>query len=137
MINGDAFGGSDEVISVGTTAMGTNGTWYWRKWRSGRAECYGKRNYGNMAINTAWGSLSTSEDFSQSLPSGLFVSAPEVVQINIVSTDKAAWILQGYTAGSTAVVPSATTTGTFSVVRPAAVTLSQVYLGFNIIGRWK
>lgn len=123
---------TDFVVETGTEAMGSNGTWYWRKWASGKAECYGIRNYGNMGISTAWGNLYTSADFQQSLPTGLFVSVP-VSNINIVKTDSGGcWIsTQGASGGS------ATQTGKFIVCRPTSFTAQQVYIGFNCIGRWK
>ena len=122
---------NDFVHTSGTASMGSNGTWYWRKWNSGMAECWGVRNYGNMAVSTAWGSLYESSVFNQALPSGLFNAAPSVVNINIVSSQGAAWIVQGYGSNS------ATQTGNFSVVRPVSGNLSQVYIGFHAIGRWK
>ena len=123
---------ADYVVAIGTTSMGSNGTWYWRKWNSGRADCYGARNYGNMAVTTAWGSLYRSESFAQSLPTGLFTATPEVIDIAMRTANYGGWIAQ-----HEATTPSSTTTGGFIVVRPASATLSQVYIGFNVIGRWK
>lgn len=122
----------DKVIEVGSTAMGSNGTWYWRKWESGRAECYGCRNYGNMGVSTAWGVLYRSEVFSQALPSGLFASTPDVIDITFRSSNFGAWIAKHETSA-----PSATSSGSFIVIRPASATLSQAYISFNVIGRWK
>lgn len=123
---------NDFVIETGTESMGSNGTWYWSKWASGRAECYGIRNYGNMALSTAWGTLFTSADFQQNLPSNLFISAP-VANINIVKTDSGGcWVsTQGQSSAS------ATQTGKFIVCRPTSFTAQQVYIGFHCIGRWK
>lgn len=123
---------ADFVIETGTEAMGTNGTWYWRKWASGRAECYGVRNYGNMAVTTAWGSIYYSEAFTQSLPSGLFVDAPEVCDISFrgSSSNWAAFIIPS-------VSPTKTTSTTFYVARPATGTITQARISFNVIGRWK
>ena len=123
---------NDFVIETGTEAMGSNGTWYWRKWKSGRAECYGRRNYGDMAITTTWGGLYRSETFTQSLPSGLFEYTPEVIDITFSTADRGGWIV-----GHEESAPDSSTTGSFIVVRPASATLSQVYIGFNVIGRWK
>lgn len=122
----------DFVIEEGTEAMGTNGTWYWRKWKSGRAECYGVRNYGNMAVSTAWGGLYRSESFSQSLPYGLFIATPEVVDITYRVANYGGWI-----ARHEATEASSDNTGGFIVVRPASATLNQAHIGFNVIGRWK
>lgn len=122
---------ADYIVSAGTASMGTNGTWYWRKWNSGRADCYGVRNYGNMAVTTAWGGLYRSESFSQSLPSGLFIDTPEVIDINYRVSNYGGWIAQ-----HEATAPSSSSTGGFIVVRPASATLSSAHIGFNVIGRW-
>ena len=122
----------DFVIETGTEAMGTNGTWYWRKWKNGRAECYGCRNYGNMAVTTAWGSLFRSESFSQDFPLGLFVDTPEVIDIKFRGADRGGWI-----ANHEETAASDYETGGFILVRPASATLNQAMISFNIIGRWK
>lgn len=123
----------DFVIETGTASMGSNGTWYWSKWASGKAECYGVRNFGNMAVTTAWGSLYQSDYFSQNLPSGLFVAAPQAISIDFYSTTNTAygWITKG---GS---VPTATNTGQFFVTRGTGTTLSAAHISFNVVGRWK
>ena len=133
--SGDSTG--DYVIETGTYKMGTNGTWYWRKWSSGRADCYGVRNFGNMGVSTAWGSLYRSAIFTQDLPkyedgSNIFKSAPEVITIDFSHGGMSAWVVKHEQTA-----PGADTTGSFMVVRAASATLSQVYLDFNIIGRWK
>ena len=129
-IEGDPL--DDYVIETGTEAMGTNGTWYWSKWRSGKAECYGCRNYGNMAVTTAWGSLFRSESFSQTLPSGLFADTPEVIDIRFRGADRGGWI-----ANHEETAASDYETGGFILVRPASATLTQAMISFNVIGRWK
>ena len=129
-IEGDPL--ADYVIETGTEAMGTNGTWYWSKWKNGRAECYGCRNYGNMAVTTAWGNLFRSEAFSQDLPSGLFNDTPEVIDIKFRGADRGGWI-----ANHEATAASADNSGGFILVRPASATLTQAMISFNVIGRWK
>lgn len=131
-INGNTTS-TDYVIETGTEAMGSNGTWYWSKWNSGKVECYGCRNYGNMAVSTAWGGLYRSEAFNQDLPNELFVSTPDVIDI----TFRGAGNYGGWIARHEAVVATKTGTGSFIVVRPASATLSQAYISFNVIGRWK
>ena len=131
-VTGAIEGGADSVIESGYSSMGSNGNWYWRKWKSGRADCYGCRNYGNMAVTTTWGVLYRSEVFEQSLPSGLFAGRPDVIDISVISSNFGAWIAKHETEA-----PSATSTGSFIVVRPANATLSQVYIGFNVIGYWQ
>lgn len=123
---------ADFVVATGTASMGTNGTWQWRKWKSGRAECWGQRNFGNMAVATAWGSLYESASQTQGFPSGLFVEPPTTCDIQYLKGGGNAWIAKGYASDL-----STTNTGKFSVVRPVSGNVSQVHLGFYVVGRWK
>lgn len=121
----------DYIVEQGTESMGGNDLWYWSKWQSGRAECYGIKNYGNISIDTAWGSLYKSSSFIQSFPKDLFTNVP-VIHIDFHSSDYEAWVIKGVTTR-----PTATSTGNFIVVCPTSATLNQVYLSFYVIGRWK
>lgn len=58
-------------------AMGIDGTWTWRKWHSGIAECWGLCQIDGVLITSNWGNIYRS-DFGYKLwfPSGLFVDAP-------------------------------------------------------------
>ena len=129
-IEGDVL--TDYIIEQGTEAMGSNGTWYWSKWKSGKAECYGVRNYGNMAVTTAWGGLYRSSAFIQAFPSGLFNDIPAVINIDYRGSNYGGWI-----AKHEIEAPTKESSGGFIVVRPASATLSQAHIGFNVIGRWK
>lgn len=121
----------DYIIESGSEEMGSNGTWYWHKWNSGRAECYGRRNFGNMAVSTAWGGLYRSSKFTQMLPSGLFSDEPDVIDISLARGNYGGWIAM-YESDA----PSSTSTGSFIVVRPASATISQAYISFYVVGRW-
>lgn len=122
----------DFVIEEGTEGMGTNGIWYWCKWKSGKAECYGCRNYGNMAVTTAWGGLYRSATFVQELPFALFNGTPDVMNISLRNTSNyGGWVVRHEESA-----PSDFDTGSFIVVRPASATLTQAYISFHIIGRW-
>ncbi len=123
----------DYVVEQGTASMGSNGTWYWSKWKSGKAECYGCCNYGDVAVSAAWGSLFLSTTFTQNLPYGLFKETPQHMDIRIVKTNNGAgWIITENNTGA-----SATSTGKFAVCRATSYTIQQAHIGFNIIGRWK
>jgi hypothetical protein len=124
---------ADYITASGTASMGSNGTWYWQKWNSGKAECWGKRNFGNMAITTSWGNLYRSAALTQDLPSGLFNDAPDVININMVSANFGGWICRHEQTA-----PSASSTGSFIYVRPASATATApTNIGFHIIGTWK
>lgn len=123
---------TDYVVEYGTDAMGSNGTWYWAKWASGKAECYGMRNYGNMAISTLFGDEYRSEIFTQSLPDGLFKQAPEYSDIAYIGSPEGHY---GRLARTT--MPTATSSGGFCVVRFENTIINQAYLSFHCLGRWK
>ena len=130
-LNGNTL--NDFVIDSGETSMGSNGTWYWQKWASGKAECWGCRNFGNMAVTTAWGNLYRSAFLTQDLPDDVFVTTPDVININIVNATFGGWICKHENAA-----PSAATTGSFIFVRPASATVTApTYIGFHVIGLWK
>ena len=122
----------DFPIEEGTEAMGSNGTWYWRKWKSGRAECFGVRNFGNMAVTTAFGTLFQSSSLTQSLPTGLFVDTPEYIDMAFRSGNYSGWVVKGTSEAATK-----DAVGNFIVVRPTSTNIQQVHIGFNVIGRWK
>lgn len=124
----------DYIVEQGTEPMGTNGTWYWSKWKSGKAECYGTRNFGKMAINTAWGGMYiVSGDYKQAFPTGLFIEAPYCLNMT----------LQGYSGIAAMLVTGmalATTkdsTGNFQLARGTAGTLDASPISFHAIGRWR
>jgi hypothetical protein len=129
-INGNDV--ADYVIETGTAEMGSNGTWYWQKWASGKSECWGCRNFGNMAVTTAWGGLYRSAILTQDLPEDVFITTPDVININIVNGNFGGWICKHEN-----LAPSAVTTGSFIFVRPASATVTPTYIGFNVIGVWK
>ena len=124
---------ADFIVEQGTEAMGTNGTWYWTKWKSGKAECYGTRNFGAMSISTAWGSLYLSPAFTQAFPSGLFVSTPECINIQLLDGGNfGAFLLTGHETS-----PSSSGTGTFQFARAVVGSPSKSDISFHAIGRWK
>lgn len=124
---------ADYIVETGTEAMGSNGTWYWTKWNSGKAECYGVRNFGNMAVNEAWGSLFMSPTFSQALPSGLFNETPDYIDIALHHLNSGA----GWLTATTTTQPSATSTAAFRVMRATSATLQAVHICFKVVGKWK
>jgi hypothetical protein len=125
---------NDYIVEQGTEEMGTNGTWYWFKYKSGRAECYGLRNFGNMGVSTAHGALYRSAALTQQLPQDVFMSnsVPDYISINVVANGTG-WICRDGGGSS----PAYYTTGSFYVVSPTSGNQSAVWLGFHVMGRWK
>lgn len=136
---------ADYIIETGTASMGSNGTWKWQKWKSGKAECWGKRNYGNMGFPNTYSQglitsgsstvpytiIGQSEVFTQDLPY-IFNSEPDVIEINIIKSNGGAWVVRGFDTDS-----SDTSTGGFAICRNGTTNMSAVHLGFHIIGTWK
>lgn len=60
---------------------GTSGTWTYRKWSDGTAECWGKKSSSSVNITGANGYLYDAVVGTESFPSGLFISAPTVSAI--------------------------------------------------------
>lgn len=126
---------ADFVVAQGTASMGDNGTWYWSKWLSGKAECYGTRSFGNLDISTAWGSMyQCPTEFSQSLPSGLFAAAPDFISMLPYKTSDGTFDVWRTGSNST---PSATSIGNFFFARPSAYKAYPATVCFHAIGRWK
>lgn len=71
--------------------QGSSGFWQYRKWNSGRAECWG-RNRVSVNISTEWGSIYYDTVAKVAFPSGLFTDAP-MCQITpeFGNTTQAAW----------------------------------------------
>jgi hypothetical protein len=135
-IEGDPL--ADYIIETGTEAMGSNGTWYWTKWKSGKAECYGCRNYGNMAFYDTGIGFYHSNSFTQKLPPDLFDRPPEIINITVMDSPSGpCFVMRGAVdeAGSDHVVSKDYTDG-FKLMSLRSGTFSQVKIGFNAIGRW-
>ena len=127
----------DYIIDYGTEAMGTNGTWYWEKWKSGKAVCYGCRNFGRVstsATNT-WRNWYVSSVFSQDFPSSLFAATPDYINIELRDADRGGLVVLRYDDNA----PSASNSGSFVFGRIYMDTYatSATNVSFNIIGRWK
>lgn len=121
---------ADHVIARGSVPMGTNGTWYWCHWASGKAECYGTRNFGTMAVSTAFGPLYRSDEFVQEYPNEIFIDTPGVSITLNNTANYFGWIAVGGTG-------NASQTPGFYVVRPASTNLGSSFISFHAIGRWK
>lgn len=125
----------DRVVEIGTEeSTDYAGTWYWKKYDSGEARCYGRFDFGSVACTTSWGEngFRESAGMYKTFPANLFIDVPLHLDISLVSGSGAAFITQDrgrdMTAGKT---------GRFTLSRPSSMTLTNVSLGFEVIGRWK
>jgi hypothetical protein len=83
----------NEVVADFVVDAGNVDIWYYRKWYSGKVECWGRRSV-SVDITTQWGTamyygIVDSYDF----PTGLFIDAPMCqVSAEFGSTMQAAWM---------------------------------------------
>lgn len=113
---------------------GTSGIWTYRKWNSGKAECWGKVRL-NTAITTAWGSMyvGTSKMSKQSYPFTFTAQPLEIV--NVKSASNAVWVFAESGGNGT---NSTTQTGLYNICRPNQITASSNYnIDFYVLGKWK
>lgn len=123
---------ADYIVETGTEAMGSNGTWYWEKWNSGKAVCYGCRNYGVMSITSASNNQYISTGISQSFPSGLFNDVPLITTANLACYDDVDDTRKRVARGMI------TASRVYLYVRSETSTSLRVsYISIQAIGRWK
>lgn len=123
---------NNEPIADYVIERGTDDFWTYEKWASGKAVCYGVKNYGTIVATTAWGAFYESSGFRQSFPSDLFIEAPQ--HLNIQTQRGGACLMCGYGYSEP---PTKDSTGLFFFFRPTAANVSQVYVMFYAIGRWR
>ena len=125
---------ADYVVDYGSTSMGSNGTWYWEKWNSGKAVCWGTRNYGRLAVTSTYSNTSGyySSSFQQTFPSGLFNAAPSFTAANMAcydDDDDTRWQASRSMVSASSMY--------LSVRSAMSITLPSSYISIHAIGRWK
>lgn len=114
---------SDWVVS-----QGTSGNWYYRKWASGRAECYG---YGadTLAVNTAWnwGYSSARVTGGMALP---FTFSDPPLGLATIRASGHVWCVPG---GE----PTTTRAPTVWLASHGSYASTSYTIDYTIIGRWK
>lgn len=128
------YEGNYGILYVGTCVAdrvveeGTSGIWSYRKWYSGKAECWGKQQY-TVDVTSAWGTLFESPTMRESFITGFFVDTP----ITTLSVEPLAYAVMLEYAES----GNKDRTPVFCAVRPK----SQAGVSFNVIyhahGKWK
>ena len=130
------IGAADYIVAYGTeeSTDGYSGTWYWKKYASGEARCYGRFDFGSVACTKGWGNngFHECEGMYKTFPAGLFADIPLHLGISLVTASGAAFITQDKGSEITA-----QKTGRFTLSRPTSMTITGVSLGFEVIGRWK
>lgn len=113
--------------------QGTKSGWTYRKWNSGRAECWKVLEF-STTINTAFGSLYCGNATSSQNYPFSFIEKP-MEQVTLQSGNTQAFL---YAEADGHGVNGAAASGRYNVFRPSAVTTSETfYLSFYVCGNWK
>ena len=118
-----------EMVDI-VVEQGTSGIWEYRKWYSGKVECWG-RSRATVNISTEWGAIYYGTVAAVDFPSGLFIDAPMCqVTPEYGGTMQIAW---------NAVGGEATRTSTPSIVfcRPNIAQGVSFDILYYAIGKWK
>lgn len=113
--------------------QGESSGWFYRKWNSGKAECWKCLTH-STAINTAWGAWYMGTATSrQSYPFPFKEKPTELV--SLASGSQAGLI---FPMGNGSGVNGTYASACYNIVRPSAVSSSATfYLSFYIYGKWK
>lgn len=119
-----------KTINSIVVESGTSGTWTWRKWSDGTAECWGEINFPTVALDSLWDTFHYTS-LTASLPSGLLIEKPNYC--NVAS----AWDSIMFAVPQSKVNTSDTVK--FAAVRlgTKAETFQNVPFAIHAIGRWK
>lgn len=119
----------DYIVDEGTSTV-SGVTWTYRKWNSGKAECWCTAWYNNLTINRQYGAvyLPAADNEQGNINFPFTFTARPVITKSVDGGNQ--WIL-----GSGDV--STTNTGTFWICRPASGTNVTVGVSIYAIGTWK
>ena len=126
---------TDFISSTGTSTVdGT--TWRWRKWNSGIAECWGKKDFGTMDFDDLTGAVYLGMPNGASIPqfkfpTSLFNAAPTVINMNIEQGEFTGGI---YRLGG---APTKTTSVKFLLYTFEDGTNTTNVVSCHAIGTWK
>jgi hypothetical protein len=129
----DAFDKLDALGVDYVTESGTSGEWWYRKWKSGRAECGIDQKTFDKVRLTAWGSLYISQSYTfGSLPI-TFAAVPYVgIMFVKSSSGRAGGIIHVRATSATA-----SKCPDFSVTDATEADYGQPTFGCFVSGRWK
>lgn len=112
---------------------GYSGEWWFRKWKSGRAECgIDNKNFGTVPHTTKWGSMFISADLSFGAYPFAFAVRP-FVSISFNNTTGLAHKSYVSVTGT----DSTTISPKFSLADPNSNTAENCYFGIYVNGRYK
>lgn len=108
------------------------------KWNSGKAVCWGHQNIGTVNVSGSWGNIFESTSaYCVTFPVGLFVDAPEYINVFFHKADQGAAFLE-YGDHTDYYVMSAEHSGSIWLLRGTKNTsMTNTKIGCHAIGRWK
>lgn len=114
---------------------GTSGEWWYRKWKSGRAECgIDDKNFGNMSHNIAWSFLWRTPEQSFGAYPFSFSARPFVT---ISFNSNSAGSLEHYSYIATGTSTSTTTSPKFYLVDVNNNPITDARFGIYVCGKYK
>ena len=121
------------IVSDFVIEEAQNGIWYYRKWYSGRAECWGTATI-TTTFTTVWGSLYVCTPTDRKNYPFAFVDRP--IESVTMRTDSVACFAFSESGGSG--LNSKTQTGKYNAARPTIANEQYtVYIDYHVHGRWK
>lgn len=138
LLKGNGAGGVTAAVSGTDYApaidyiveQGTSGIWYYRKWNSGTAECWGTQTNVSGTFSD-WGNIYSYDIPSVSFPSGLFTAL-------IYESAQARCPEQNAVSSINAHGGSITTASQITCIRGTAATGTYTFTAYRYaIGRWK
>lgn len=108
------------------------GNWIYKKYASGEAKCYGCFEFGSVSCTKSWGNMYESVGMYKKFPKNFFTYAPVHITMTLMGGNGAAFITHDKADDMTK-----DQTGRFTLSRPTSMTINNVKIGFEAIGRWK
>jgi hypothetical protein len=114
---------------------GTSGIWNYRKWNSGKAECWGRYTHSTV-LNTAWGSMFVGNTKSSKINYPFQFAETPVETATLQASNYAAWL---YAESGATGYNSSSQTASYNVCRPTTggTSTHTFYISLYVVGRWK
>lgn len=113
---------------------GMVGIWFYRKWASGYAECWGRTSYSGLTITNPWGNLYSCIVNPRIDYPFAFVTRPTEI-VTICGDYFACW---AYPESEGRGINTTSQTGIYGAVRPTKLeNETTIHLDISVYGRWK
>ena len=113
--------------------QGSNNGWEYRKWNSGRAECW-KSVTLTTAATTTWGVLWKGDSYIERQTYPFNFAEKPIENVTVQSGSIGSWALAADGGNG---VNGASASARYTVCRPASTNSTEYYFSFYVIGKWK